>query len=222
MAGTPEDRIYRQFKDVLWECLGAVRGLDVLDAGCGDGWLSKKLHDAGANVLGIDGSAELLHQARSSYPALEFIEHDLTQGIPPLGRTFDRIVAHMVLMDLPEIGALISSVRRSLNADGRFVFTIPHPCFFNFKSRRDETTGRLFRMVTGYLKPEVWRIETFGGHNHYHRSLTYYCDHLRTNQLAVTRLYEPPHIPGSDRQDTEFYTNIPVFMLIEAVPLPVR
>jgi len=43
---------------------------------------------------------------------------------------FDRVVAHMVLMDLPDISPLIACVRRVLRVGGRFTFTLPHPCFF--------------------------------------------------------------------------------------------
>ena len=219
MVATPDDRIYPQFHAALWECLGDLHGRDVLDLGCGHGWLSHAMQQAGARVWGIDGSAELLRRARDAYPEIDFAEHDLTRGLPPTDRTFDRIVAYMVLMDLPEIGPLVAAVRRVLKPDGRFIFTIPHPCFFHYPARRDLATGRLARMVAGYLRPDVWRIENFGGHNHYHRSLTDYADHLRANRLAITRLYEPPHIPEPGNPDAEFWSSIPVFLLVEAAVL---
>ena len=39
---------------VLWRFAGDVRGRKVLDAGCGTGYLTKKLHDRGAKVVGVD------------------------------------------------------------------------------------------------------------------------------------------------------------------------
>lgn len=36
------------FDPVLWAFAGDVNGFTVLDAGCGAGYLSKKLHDRGA------------------------------------------------------------------------------------------------------------------------------------------------------------------------------
>jgi len=221
LAGTPDDTIAQQFHAVLWQSLGNVHARGILDVGCGHGWLSAALASAGANVIGIDGARELLNRARASYPHIPFIEYDLLQGLPPLDCVFDRIIANMVVMDLPDIGPLFTAIRQVLKADGRFIFTLPHPCFFNYKSARDAQTGQLYRRVTGYLQPEVWRIGNFGGHNHYHRSLIYYVDQLRANQLAITRLYEPPHIPVGSiaEEDRPFYTNIPVFLLIEAMPI---
>lgn len=218
-VGGSDDRIYRQFAPVLWECLGNVEGLDVLDLGCGHGWLSGKLLEAGAHVTGVDGSAALLERAEEKYSGITFLQYDLSAGLPDTDTAFDRIVAHMVLMDIPGLDELIRDVGRVLRPRGKFVFTLPHPCFFNQKMGRDDTTGQPFRAVTGYHREEVWRIDGFGGHNHYHRSLTYYFDLLRNHGFTVSRLFEPEHIPAEESELTSFWRSIPVFVLIEAVQL---
>jgi 2-polyprenyl-3-methyl-5-hydroxy-6-metoxy-1,4-benzoquinol methylase len=188
-AGNAEDKIYRQFAEVLWDSLGDIQGQSVLDVGCGHGWLSHLLLEAGAQVWGVDGSTTLLNYARSSHPSISFLEHDLVHGLPSFGKSFDRIVAHMVLQDLPNIDPLLHDISQRLSSEGRFIFTMPHPCFFNYKSDRDPESGQLAKRITGYLEPANWWVETFGGHNHYHRSLTYYIDRLRSHGLAVTRLF---------------------------------
>src|SRR5439155_23718010 len=53
---------------VLWEFAGDVSGLRVLDAGCGTGYLSKKLRDRGALVTGIDFSERMIEIARATHP----------------------------------------------------------------------------------------------------------------------------------------------------------
>jgi SAM-dependent methyltransferase len=219
-VSTPEDRVNRVLGPALWESIGEVRGRRVLDLGCGNGWLSARLAALGAEVTGVDGSAALLAAARTTHPGIAFLRHDLTAGLPPLEERFDLAVSHMVLMDLPEIAPVLAAVRAVLVDGGRLVLTLPHPCFFNHRSRWDEESGWMARMVTGYLTPAVWRIETFGGHNHYHRSLTYYLDHLRAAGFAVTRLHEPPQQPDPATPHAAFYRDIPVFMLIEAVARP--
>jgi len=219
LAG-PDDFINRQFTSVLWESLGDVQGLQVLDLGCGAGWLSHEMSEAGAKVIGIDGSIELVKAAQTSFPDIQFMDYDLSQGLPTFNCVFDRIVANMVLMDMPDLTNLIPAVRQMLAPRGKFIFTMQHPCFFNIKSERD-AEGQLFKKLTRYLQPEVWRMESFGGHNHYHRSLTFYFDHLRQNGMAVTRLYEPPHVSHAQRPeaDQSFFENIPIFIFIEAVAL---
>ena len=107
---------------------------------------------------------------------------------------------------------------QALKSEGRFIFTITHPCFFRQKPEQDPATGQWYRKVTGYHQPEIWRIDSFGGHNHYHRSLTYYFDLLRNNHLAVTSFFEPVHLPSLEGAAGEFLCSIPVFLLIEARP----
>jgi len=215
-----DNPIYQQFQTVLWECLGDLRGREVLDVGCGHGWLSHAFQQAGARVLGIDGSAALLNYARATFLGVDFVQHDLATGLPPIDRSFDRVVASMVLMDLPELGPLLAAIRRVLRPDGRLIATLTHPCFFNYPRRNDPVTGRPGRLVSGYLRPRVWRVDTFGGHNHYHRSLTDYVEALRAAGLVLTRLYEPAHRLNPDAADAEDWATIPVFLLIEAAPFP--
>jgi 2-polyprenyl-3-methyl-5-hydroxy-6-metoxy-1,4-benzoquinol methylase len=102
-AGTEEDTIYRMFQSAIWESLAPVDGATVLDVGCGSGWLCQAIHRAGGNVIGVDGSSALLQIAREAYPSLEFIEYNLTNGLPLFNRQFDRIIANMALMDIPDI-----------------------------------------------------------------------------------------------------------------------
>lgn len=218
-AGSESDFVYTLLRKPLWESLEPLAGRRVLDLGCGSGWLSAEMAAAGADVVGVDGSAELLARARSRHPEIRFVECDLSRGLPALEGRFDRVVSHMVLMDLDPLDRLVPEVRSVLAEAGRFVFTLTHPCFFNFRSDIDPETGERFRRVTRYLEPELWRIDTFGGHDHYHRSLTFYFDALRASDLAVSRLYEPPQTVGRshDPAAREFMRGIPVLLLIEAV-----
>lgn len=213
-----ENPMYRQLAAVLWESLGDLHGRNVLDLGCGHGWFSHMLHNAGAQVLGIDGAAQLIAYAQRHYPGIEFVQADLAQGLPPMDRQFDRIVSTMVLMDIPDLTLLIRGVRKALTDAGRFTFVILHPCFFQYKINFDEATQTWYRKVTNYQDPQVWRIETFGGHNHYHRNLTYYAELLRANNLAITRLYEPEWNSQPERENAHIVRQWPICLLVEARP----
>lgn len=211
--------MYLQLKEVLWDSLGNLNGLNVLDLGCGDGWLSRLLHEAGATVLGIDGSERLLEYARSNHSDIEFLQADLAHGIPSRDQVFDRIVSTTVLMDIPVLDRLFSDVRKFLAGTGRFIFVILHPCFFRYRIHFDEASQVWYRKVTNYQDAQVWRIDDFGGHNHYHRNLTYYADLLRHNGLAITRLYEPEWNPEPARDNAQVVRQWPICLLVEARPL---
>lgn len=153
MAGSPLDHISELFRAPLWETLDPVAGLNVLDVGCGSGWLAAELHEAGAHVVGIDGAANLLALARATHPEITFLQQDLSRGLPGFECEFDRAVAHMVVMDVEPLVPLVRDVRRALRHGGRFALTMPHPCFFNFSSVIDQETREWSRRITRYLEP---------------------------------------------------------------------
>lgn len=222
-VSSPEGRIFLQFTEAVWKVVGDVRRKRVLDLGCGPGWMTRALCDGGARVRGIEGSTQMLQQARKICPEVEFVQHDLSLGLPYPKRSFNLIVSHMLVTAIPTVRDLFRDVRRCLTRRGRFVFSLRHPCFYNFAASREDGNGRPFRKVTGYLEPAVWRVTVFeGGHNHYHRSLTDYFQALRDSGLAVTAFVEPRTDPGADEPDAtlrSFRSSIPDFLVIEAMPL---
>lgn len=216
-----QNPMYRQLETVLWESLGDLQGRNVLDLGCGHGWFSHIMGQAGAHVLGIDGAERLIAHARMHYPGIEFVQADLAQGLPPLGRKFDRIVSTMVLMDIPDLTLLMQDVSKALTNTGRLIFVILHPCFFQYKINLDEAAQLWYRKVTNYQDPQIWRIESFGGHNHYHRNLTYYAELLHVNNLAITRLYEPEWNSQPERENADVVRQWPICLLVEARPMQI-
>lgn len=171
------------FDSFLERHLGDVAGRRVLDLGCGHGWFTARLHERGADVVGVDGSERLLEVARQRYPDIEFEHRDLTEGFDG---TFDIVVALMVLMDVPTL----APIRPRVTEGGVLIATILHPAFFLQTTVDDERGG--YRMVRGYLDEEVWWVDTFGGHHHYHRPLGAYIDWAASLGLGVVELYEPP------------------------------
>jgi SAM-dependent methyltransferase len=203
-----------------------VQGLEVLDLGCGDGWLAEEIRRAGAKVTGVDGSAALLAQARSHYPAIVFEQHDLVLGLPWPRRLFDRIVAHTVLMDIPVLNRLVADVAAALRPGGVFVFTILHPAFFSQAIIDEGPGGQRYRKVTGYLDHETRWIESFGGHHHYHRPVPGYIEQLVKHGLVVTGLHEPPSLPHAEIPETDWtdyqkwFSTIPTVLAISCTHGP--
>lgn len=132
--GADGDRNRRVNSDpVLHELLGDVEGLDVLDAGCGTGYLAIRLAKAGARVTGIDLSPRMVEttrrNAQAAGVALSLHTSSCSAMHPLTDASFDRVVSNYVLMDLPDLSGAIHECARVLRPGGFAVLVFLHPCF---------------------------------------------------------------------------------------------
>lgn len=89
----------------------------ILDLGCGDGALTEALVAAGARVIGVDSSVEMVEAARArgldarvmDGTALTFVD------------AFDAVFSNASLHWMRDLAAVITGVRRALKPGGRFV-----------------------------------------------------------------------------------------------------
>ncbi len=114
---------------VLWSLAGEVRGLRVLDAGCGTGYLSGKLNEKGAVVTGVDLSDRMIAIARKNHPGLDFRVDSCSTLETVESGSFDLIVSNYVLMDTPDLESTIGSFYRVLGDNGAVIAVFSHPCF---------------------------------------------------------------------------------------------
>jgi len=116
----------------LLRACGNVRGSRVLDMGCGQGFFSRQLAQAGAEVVGVDLSerqvANAARHEREKPLGIEYIVMDATQVADRWGEgSFDMVTACMSLHDMPEPGRALKAAHRLLKGNGRCVFSAVHP-----------------------------------------------------------------------------------------------
>ena len=110
-------------------------GERVLEVGCGNGLLARRLADMGAEVVAGDVSPRMVELARARGDRGGRIVYRVLDATDPaqlaaLGAgAFSAAVAAMVLMDLPALGPLARGLAGALAAGGRCVFAVSHPCF---------------------------------------------------------------------------------------------
>ncbi len=108
------------------DLLARSAGRRVLEIGCGHGWASRKVHQAGARqVLGIDVAQSLLDEAQRHEVRgqLEFRQADATAGIDG---QFDVIFALGVLHHLEDYrGAVLRLYEENLSPGGSMLFVEP-------------------------------------------------------------------------------------------------
>jgi len=107
--------------------LGDVRGLRVLDYGCGHGMAAVVLARAGASVTAIDLSSGYLEEAharaRANGVTIDAVQANAEQ-LPFADATFDRVWGCAILHHL-DIASAAATLRRVLRPGGRAVFSEP-------------------------------------------------------------------------------------------------
>lgn len=112
--------------------LGNVKGKRILDAGCGEGILSRLLAEKGAQVTGVDFSLNLDYaKAMEEEKPLGIGYHKMDIRCMPIFKkgSFDIIVCNLVLHDYPDLEGPLTEFKRVLKDNGRLVISLLHPCF---------------------------------------------------------------------------------------------
>jgi len=91
----------------------------ILDLGCGTGDLTKKMFLTGAHVIGTDSSWEMITNAKSKFPEIEFYQMDAREL--KFDIRFDAIFSNAVLHWIPEKEIVIRKMYAHLNDNGRIV-----------------------------------------------------------------------------------------------------
>jgi ubiquinone/menaquinone biosynthesis C-methylase UbiE len=215
----------------VFEMLGDVRDRAVLDLACGPGFYARRLARRGARVTGTDISEEMLRRARdhargdTNPPS--FYHLSAAELAPSWSESFDVVLCNMALVDIPEIDDVLREVERVLRRDGRFIFSIIHPCFVMPAAEwvLDEEGNPDHKRVDRYFAEGYFGKEWYGqgglrsrlgGH---HRTLTAYVAALRRTGFVVTDLREPQPSADALREygdELVLQTRIPSILIVEA------
>jgi 2-polyprenyl-3-methyl-5-hydroxy-6-metoxy-1,4-benzoquinol methylase len=172
----------------------ARRPRRVLDLGCGEGWLARRLATERVEVVGVDGSAALVEAAAAAGGGATFLRlayEDLIADPGAAGTGFDVVAANFALL-AEDLVPLLSALRRPgdgpLAAGGALVVQTLHP------------------LAAGPPYRDGWRTEDFrgldGGEGRwrpmpwYFRTLSSWVALLREAGYALDDLREPAH-PGT-------------------------
>ena len=216
LAGAPE-----------WSALSAMlppmRGLRVVDLGCGFGWFCRWAREAGAaSVLGLDVSENMLARARETTPdtAIVYELADLESLALPSG-AFDFAFSSLTLHYIEDLRKLIATVHRALAPGGRFVFSIEHPIYTASKQpgwsvRADgQKTWPVESYASEGLRTTDWLAK---GVRKYHRTLGTLFNMLIDSGFALRRVedFRPTDKQIAERPELAQERERPMFLLIAA------
>jgi trans-aconitate methyltransferase len=107
------------YGQAVLDLLAPQKGERILDLGCGSGQLTAAIADAGASVVGLDSSPEMLAEARAHYPGIEFRLGDAADFA--LASPVDAVFSNAVLHWVKNAAGAAACIARALKPGGRFV-----------------------------------------------------------------------------------------------------
>jgi len=117
------------------DLIDAKHGEEILDAGCGAGFISRRLARKGAWVYGCDRNEKMLAQAEAEERPhslnINYKLADITK-LPYIDSVFDKVACIAVLIhDSPkECGQFFDEAKRVLKPNGKLFVSIMHPYLY--------------------------------------------------------------------------------------------
>ncbi len=118
-------RLQYQTPELLFEAaeIGAEKTLKLLDLGCGTGLCGKLFKDAAAQLIGVDLSPAMIHEAELTQAYHELHIADLVEYMNTQDRHFDLVLASDVFIYIGDLADVFQAVSHILKPGGKFVFS---------------------------------------------------------------------------------------------------
>ncbi|MDX8047072.1 class I SAM-dependent methyltransferase [Gracilibacillus sp. S3-1-1] len=183
----------------LFSLMGNIKNKKVLDAGCGEGYLSRIFYKSGAIVTAVDYSPRMIEITKERTPndlLIDYRQGNCEDLNTLEDNSFDLIVSNMVIQDLANYDKAFQEMYRLLVDGGSFIFSILHPCFITPKSgwEKTESGEKLHWNVDNYFYEGVYEQPALGDKEKmlfFHRTLTSYVNTLINTGFTIESIVEP-------------------------------
>jgi SAM-dependent methyltransferase len=175
------------------ELVAALRCNSIVEVGCGTGHLAKNLSKIVERMYALESSSGMHAVAtdvlRDSGVVLI---HSSVEGYHGQER-FDCVISHLCAQAVSDLNKFLRSCVGLLENDGRLIFSIPHPCFWNdyqpyFESNEFDYTAEQFANAT--LTISLDRDSKMPGIPFHHRPLSRYIRAIVASDLQIRRFDE--------------------------------
>jgi 2-polyprenyl-3-methyl-5-hydroxy-6-metoxy-1,4-benzoquinol methylase len=190
----------------ILELAGDVAGQKVLDAGCGNGYLARKLAKLGADVTGVEPSDSLyqycVKREQTEPLGIHYVQQDLSSL--NIMDTYDTVFLINVLMDIPDYEVALKNCINVIKSGGTLTLSILHPAFPGFEADW-QNLGKV--EIKEYFNPEP--IKQKYGYL-FHRPLQDYINLLVESGCSIEKLIEPKLEDDNSRN-----AHVPQFLIIK-------
>lgn len=120
----PHNQLMKSEQQAVLSLLPDLKGMTVLDAGCGTGRYLRELGALGATPIGVDLSSAMLSRARA---ITRHVARANICALPLAAMSVDVIVCGLALGDLPHLAPALAEMARVLRPGGCVVYSVVHP-----------------------------------------------------------------------------------------------
>ncbi|MBT9546724.1 MAG: methyltransferase domain-containing protein [Candidatus Sericytochromatia bacterium] len=208
-------------KPVLQALLPPMKGLDVLDLGCGEATLATELLAQGAlTYLGLDGSANMVELAQKSLkgsPAQ--VEQAFLENWEYPAEAFDCVISRLVFHYIEDLNPLFAKIYQTLRSGGELVFSVEHPVITSHQLSMKEGGARQDWLVDRYFYTGKREFNWLGAPVlKYHRTVEDFFQALRTAGFEICDLREsrPQKALFNNHKLYERRMRVPLFLFFKA------
>lgn len=110
------------------ELCGDVKDKTIVDAGCGEGYITRILKEKGAKVIGVDISSKMINTARKQNNEINFIEGDVLKLSNFIKKSVDKVLSVMVFtyFNREQIDTAITESAKILKIGGEIIVGTTH------------------------------------------------------------------------------------------------
>ncbi|MPM40550.1 Trans-aconitate 2-methyltransferase [bioreactor metagenome] len=170
---------------------------NILDVGCGEGYLTRMIFNLKRKAYGCDISPEMITAAKKQNEKIDYWIQDIEQKNSNFKKPkFKIIISNLVFTYLKNTNQTLKNIYNYLDQDGILIIAIPHPCFYhqeNYLWFMDETINQYH--FGNYFNEKTFIKEIFNGFKtHYiHRKLeTYFSTFIKNNFNLISFLEPKP------------------------------
>ena len=122
----------RSVMEAVYNLVAQTSPRTVLDAGCGEGFVSKYLadRDPGLEIIGVDLSLDAIRYAQDRFGDVASFQAGSILSLPFADNSFDTVVCSEVLEHISEVELAIAELKRV--ADRHVVITVPNEPYFKW------------------------------------------------------------------------------------------
>lgn len=203
----------------------------LLDLGCGQGVLARRLHPR-VRYVGIDIAPGLISQAKrlDRNKSHAYIVADVTRPLPVEKRDFTHVAAILALQNARDPRGVLKNAHDHIGDGGKLLTVLNHPCFRIPRQSSwgvDEQKKTQYRRIDRYLTPLEIPISIHPGKAitsektmSYHHSLSDYSGMLSDNGFVIERLEEwtsdKVSVGEAAKMENRARNEFPLFMAILA------